>query len=445
MQSSPPKRRHVWFPARASLLVALKELRTSLRDKNTVLYSVILPLCMYPVLFWAMIQVALVVQGRREQTTARLHVVASNSVLLPAGLEQRLVGHVENHGDEAPLEVELSRLDLEPAQAQQQARDVLAEPSEQAALRGDAFLWLGGDAESGQLFFESTRQRSRMAKQRTQERLDDFVERLREKALVANQSSLEPLHPFERLDVDVAPGRDKLAYLLSFILPMLLVTMCVLGAFFPAVDLTAGERERNTEETTMLLPAPRYAVHQGKILAVCITAVIATGCNLLALGLSASHLISMLGAGIGGGLSGVPTMALLSVTPLAVLFAFFVAAVLTGVASFARTFKEGQALLGPAQLLFILPAMIGVVPGIELSLKTACIPVVNVVLAFRGLLQGKILPMAYVVTVLSLLLFAILSIRASVWLLSREKRPARARMRFFSRRASGPPTPQIGA
>ena len=75
----------------------------------------------------------------------------------------------------------------------------------------------------------------------------------------------------------------------------------------------------------------------------------------------------------------------LAVAPLAVLFAFFVSAVLTGLRGPGATFKEGQALLGPVQMLFILPAMAGVMPGLEPRQRHgASIPVVNVVLAFRG-------------------------------------------------------------
>ena len=59
-----------------------------------------------------------------------------------------------------------------------------------------------------------------------------------------------------------------------------------------------------------------------------------------------------------------PVRALLQVAPLLVLFAFFVSSVLTGISALARTFKEGQALLGPVQILFVLPGLAGSLPGI---------------------------------------------------------------------------------
>jgi ABC-type Na+ efflux pump permease subunit len=200
---------------------------------------------------------------------------------------------------------------------------------------------------------------------------------------------------------------------------MLLVVMTVMGAFYPAVDFTAGERERHTAETTMLLPVPRLAVHQGKILAVCVCAVLATSLNLLALGLSAGHLVNMLREGRTIDIV-LPIGAFLSVLPLALLFAFFVSAVLTGVAALARTFKEGQALLGPVQMLFIFPAMAGAIPGLELDRVLCFVPVVNVVLAFRALLKGQSMPVEYLLTALTLLVLAVVATWVALRILSRE-------------------------
>jgi sodium transport system permease protein len=169
----------------------------------------------------------------------------------------------------------------------------------------------------------------------------------------------------------------------------------------------------------MILPIPRLAVHQGKIIAVCLSALLATSLNLLALGLSAGHLLKMIAAGSSVEIE-LPLLAFVAITPLALLFAFSVSAILTGVAALAKTFKEGQALLGPVQLLFIMPAMAGVIPGLDLTVQTAFVPVVNVVLAFRSILRGEVLPLEYTLTALSLLAYALLAIWFAVRVLSRE-------------------------
>ena len=112
--------------------------------------------------------------------------------------------------------------------------------------------------------------------------------------------------------------------------------------------------------------------------------------------------------------------ALLQVAPLLLLFAFFVSSVLTGTAALARTFKEGQALLGPVQILFVIPAMAGVLPGLELTPALAGIPVINVVLCFRGLLRGDDVALPYAITAISLAALSVAAIGVSLWMLSRE-------------------------
>ena len=102
------------------------------------------------------------------------------------------------------------------------------------------------------------------------------------------------------------------------------------------------------------------------------------------------------------------------------LFAFATSAVLTGAASLARTFKEGQALLGPVQLVLVMPAMVGLLPGLELDWRTALVPVVNVVLAFRTMLRGELLPLEFSLTAASLLAFTVGAIALALRVLSRE-------------------------
>ena len=401
---------------RATLLVTAKELRGSFRDRQTLIYTVVLPVCMYPVMFWIMVQGALFFQGRQEHTEVRVGLAAEADQAWP----EELVEALERRGvDGADGEGELERLEVELAPEPLDAEGVRAW-LERDEL--DAALWIRAGAEESpsEILYDSTDDTSKLARERALARIAPLADELRREAVVARGHAPDALVPFEVVRSNVAPQRDMLAYLLSFVLPMLLVIMCVMGAFFPAVDLTAGEKERSTAETTLLLPVPRIAVHQGKILAVCLGGVLAAALNLGALGASAGHLLRMMSVEMGSSLSEVPVGALLGVLPLALLFAFFVSAVLTGIASLAASFKEGQALLGPTQLVFILPSMAGVIPGLELSAGLAFVPVVNVVLAFRGLLQGELLLLEYALTALSLIVYAWLAIRLSVRLASRE-------------------------
>lgn len=432
----------------ASLAVARKELVESFRDRQTTLYAVILPIALYPFLFWVMIQGWLFVQGRQEHTEVRLGIAAARDVDVSPGLDSALATAPDDDrfsAEKNAARARVNRMQVDRADraldedsarawvATEEKRDAHANDSK----RPDAVLYLrtrgsdadtiAGEGDAARLFYDSTQSRSQLAKKRVQTRLPGYVEKLRNDRAAAVARDPADLEPFELEDAkDIAREKERGAYQLSVLLPMLLVVMSVMGAFYPAVDLTAGERERNTAETTMLLPIPRLAVHQGKILAVCAAALLATSLNLLALGLSAGHLINMLREGQDVKIE-LPVLAFLSIAPLAMLFAFFVSAVLTGVASLARTFKEGQALLGPVQMLFMFPAMAGAIPGLELTPGLACVPVINVVLAFRALLKGQSMPLEYALTAASLFVFALVAMRVAVHILSREALVASSR------------------
>lgn len=404
----------------ATLRVARTELVASLRDRQTTLYTLVLPIVLYPFLFWCMIQASLFVEGKREHTEVRVGIAAAGEDLEPAGLAEAL-SKPRDAG--AP---ELDRVKVLATRAPLGKEEARAWLSSEAgpASRPDAVVYLGRGADGRRsgvdVLYDSSSTGSEIALARIQKKLPDLVRDLRANSAEAAGESAATLEPFRRDPArNVAPQQAVGAYILSFILPLLFVIMSVMGAFFPAVDTTCGERERRTAETTLLLPVPRDAVHLGKILAVCVAAILATSLNLTALALSAEHLLRMLPASTGVQVD-VPVRALLQVAPLLLLFAFFVSSVLTGTAALARTFKEGQALLGPVQILFVVPAMAGVLPGLELTPALAGVPVINVVLCFRGLLRGDDVAIPYAITALSLAVLSVLAIGISIWVLSRE-------------------------
>ena len=61
--------------------------------------------------------------------------------------------------------------------------------------------------------------------------------------------------PFELDSTDVAEDVRRRAALWSKILPFVLMVWALTGAFYPAIDLCAGEKERGTLETLLSSPA----------------------------------------------------------------------------------------------------------------------------------------------------------------------------------------------
>lgn len=214
-----------------------------------------------------------------------------------------------------------------------------------------------------------------------------------------------------RLPID-ASSRDSLVSLPALV-PLILILMTITGAVYPAIDLTAGERERGTLETLVAAPVPRFALLFGKYIAVVTVAVLTAAINAVAM------TITLVMSGLAPLVfeDGFSPLLLLLLFALLVLFAAFFSAVLLCLASFARSFKEAQAYLIPLMLASLAPGILGMLPGLKLDLLLSVVPLLNVVLLARDLLSGQAEPLLGLVIVATTLVYAVaaLSLAARVF------------------------------
>ncbi len=235
--------------------------------------------------------------------------------------------------------------------------------------------------------------------------------------------------------------------MLATIVPLVLVLMTITGAVYPAIDLTAGERERGTMEAVMASPVPRGYVLLAKYFAVVIVALFTALANLAAMftTLWASGLLGML-----TGDEGFPWITMLRILGLLVLFSGFFSALLLSLTSFARSFKEAQAYLIPVMLLSLTPAMLSLMPGATLSGAMAIVPLVNIVLLARDLLSGSVDPTGALAAVVSTIAYAAaaLSIAARLFgsdAVTRTSEKSIGSLLQRPRQSSSHPSPQSAA
>jgi sodium transport system permease protein len=171
---------------------------------------------------------------------------------------------------------------------------------------------------------------------------------------------------------------------LGLMLPLFFVIMVAIGSFYPAIDATAGERERGTWETLMSVAASRASIVTAKYLYVASLGFTAGVLNLAAMVLTIKPVLAPILAQAGDTAEfSVPLAALPVMAAAAVLLAGFVAAGMMIFAAFARTFREGQSMITPFYLAILLPVMFLQSPGLEFTMGLACIPVVNVAMVVR--------------------------------------------------------------
>jgi sodium transport system permease protein len=337
------------------LLTLGKELRETLRDRRTLAVMVLFPLVVYPLL--ALLGTQLVAARKRGEE-ARPSQVA-------------VVG-------QGPLADQVrARLDAAPKLFKRVPTGTRADVDREKL---DALVTIGGGSRPGQaraeVSFDATRNEGRLA----EERLD------------AELAAIWPAGCAPQYDVqadNVAPATRTSGYLLSKALPLMILLMVLLGAFYPAIDVTAGERERGTLETVLSAPIPRLSLLLGKVLAVTVLASVSGLLNLVSMSLALVQVVNL--AAPASELP-VPWSRAAATGLVVVPTAFLLSAVFVAVGSLARGFKEAQNLLMPVYFLFFAPAMLGALGEMPLSAGLALVPGLNVSLLARDIALAKASP-----------------------------------------------------
>ena len=381
-----------------------KELLDTLRDRRTLIMMIGVPIVLYPLMIIAGLQFAILQQDQRDEAVLRVAV----SPPWP---------QVSQWLQETP------RLELK------DAADPVA-----AVLQGNidvAVRVLGRGPEvveqNGslgiELLYDTTRFSSMDAAARVEEELGRLHDLLRAERLERAGIEDDFIRPLEVARVNVAPPAKSTGNLLGLVLPMLMVLMIAFGAVYPAIDITAGEKERGTLETLLSTPASKLDIVAGKFLAV-FTLAMATGLlNLASMAGTFAVTFSQANAALDGTLPFEFRLPLASVgvivlamVPLGVM----ISAVMMAVAVFARSFKEGQNYVTPVLLIISLPAALAGLPGIELNVYTAVPPILNVVLLFRALLLGDAGGLEIIITLGSTGAAAAAALLFATWLFHRE-------------------------
>jgi sodium transport system permease protein len=368
------------------LTVFRKELRDMLRDRRTIISMIVIPTFVMPALMGLVVFVALKVA--REVATTPPTVM--------------LVGGQDSPEARRALESQ-QRLKIVPAA--ENWRQMISEKKLRAVVelpRGVDAALQRGERVTIKIYHYQGELRSDRAVSEVRRIFSSYSEKIVEARLTERGLSLAAIRPLDVKAENVAPPEKVGGNMIGGIIPYFFLLLAFTGAMYPAMDLTAGEKERGTMETLLCSPVARLDLVLGKFLMI-LTASVAT---------VAFSLVSMLVTfSIGGAIiasriteSGtasaqraaekfssmttIDPLGLLAVlgmvAPMIVLFA----AVLFAISLFAKSFKEAQSYVSPLIIVIIMPAGIGMLPGVELNARLALIPILNVSLASKELVSG---------------------------------------------------------
>lgn len=248
-----------------------------------------------------------------------------------------------------------------------------------------------GDFPRPVVFYNSADQSSSIAHGMVREALRAWEQEILKEFLRTAKLSEQLPHPVNAEPIDFATKRQQSGNFWSVLFPMLLVIMSLTGAFYPAIDLCAGEKERGTMETLLICPASRTEIVLGKFLTVMLFSVTTALLNLSSLGFTGKYMVSMGGGAMSrlGDISLPPLSALVWVLVILIPLSALFSALCLAFATFARSSKEGQYYLTPLLMVTMGLTIYCTLPGIELQPFTSVMPVTGPALLLKGLLEGQ--------------------------------------------------------
>lgn len=368
--------------------VYLKELKDSLRDRRTLLSTIIIPTLVMPLLTFGVGKVMSSVLKKAQEDIPTVAIIG--------GLDSPAVVAVLKKSDK--MKVVATPADWKEAIGDKKLRVAVELPAGfEAGLKA-------GDAPAVKVYNYTGELKSENGARVVERFLIDLREQTIVDRLAEHSLPKSLAKPFEFKRENVAPPEKVGGNLFGGFVPYLIIILCFSGAMYPAMDLTAGEKERGTMETLLCSPVARVDIVLGKFLMVLTGSLSAMFFMLISMGVTAAVGGSLMTGGSGGttrvglgaaqaqtatgvipmidplGLVGVLAM----VFPVAVMFA---AATFT-VALFAKSYKEAQSYVGPMIIVVIMPAVIGMLPGIDLNARLALVPLLNLSLVCKEMLSG---------------------------------------------------------
>jgi membrane protease YdiL (CAAX protease family)/ABC-type Na+ efflux pump permease subunit len=414
--------------------LASKELRETLRDRRTIVTLILMPLLVYPILS-LLFQNFLISNaskfGSDDKPVVLRILFQSNKSEAETAMVLKRVGllSMKNQGmtlpgfedgleddETAPLiPVEIDGTTYAPffehSWKFNKSQDTEAIIESLEFNEVDVAVRFDLDDRSSKSFGEATvfardDYASKQSAKYLRRQIDAFNQAMLEQAFIRRGMKYEPAisiteSPLVKADQD--DGGNRLAGLI----PLILVLMTITGAVYPAIDLTAGERERGTLETLMAAPVPRMGILLAKFIAVFTVAVLTAILNVV--GMVTVIWVFQLEELLLG--EGGFTFAIVSkVFFLMILFAAFFSALLLAVTSFARSFKEAQASLIPIILLSMGPGLLAMSPTLKLNGIMSVTPMVNILLLARDVILGQNEMTPSVIAIASTILYALFAI-----------------------------------
>ena len=359
-----------------------KEIKDILRDHRTLILMVVVPIILYPLLLVGISQIALVHEVKRMEKSYNVAVTGRqwSEELVKRIIDDKQLEPVWGTDLEGALEAGAVHLIL--------------------TVEKDFEKNIGASRQGRvEITYDETNPDSRQALVRLRSILQTYEREIVEERLRGDLDFIHPIAGYGQGEpINIRPVKKVVTYYLgkslAVVLSFLIVAMSLLAAFYPSVDIVAGEKERGTLETLLSSPAGRLEIAFGKFFTIFTVSFSTAALNIVSLTGTFIFLKYYSGAGAA------PDHALFKEFVLAggTLFYIFIilipltalfSSLCLAISSFARSSREGQFYLSPLFVLIMPLSLVGMIPDLQISPVLSVIPVVGPSLLFRELMLGR--------------------------------------------------------
>ena len=318
-----------------AFLVFKKELKDTFRDRKTIIMSVLIPLLIFPIMFYFM--------GKSMNNTSKK-------------IENNLKIAIVDEGNSSLGKFLKEQKDIKLTESSNIASDV-KEGKLLVALEipKDFDSTIGKEMqEKVTITYDNSSQQSQMVKEKINAYINQYTqgvvgERLAKRDI--DPTILTPVQVETKTAVKESEGSSKL--ILSLILPLLLLIYCVTGPMAAAVDQGAGEKERGTLEPLLTTQASRLSLLWGKFFAITVLGFMTTAASIGGLIIATRQNSEAFG---GKGALSIDITSIFLVGIVALLVTMVFGALELSISIYARSFKEAQTYITPLMILAFIPA-----------------------------------------------------------------------------------------
>lgn len=350
-----------------------KEVVENARDRRALMMALLFGPLIGPIMFTVILGFTIAKQIRDSEATLRLPVVgAENAPNLIIFLKQQGV-----------------QILPPPADPEQDIRDqqhpvVLRIPPEYGQE------WRGGEPAVVELLHDASRQEAQTPYQRVAALINGYTQEMGALRLLARGVAPVVGRPLAIAERDLSNAQSRAGLLLA-ILPYFLVVAIFIGGMYLAIDVTAGERERQSLEPLLLTPVPRDPIVVGKILAISVYALLSVAISVVAFAICLRFVPT---AELGFDLQ-LPLRAGLLIWVVAAPLSLVAAALQTLTAARAKTFREAQSYLQLMMFIPLVPSLIQMINPAKAPEWLYRIPIFNQSLLIGELSRGEIPSLAH--------------------------------------------------